>query len=169
MDKYPKLIFTCEGAGIYALGAGKNPMAEVRRLDTGETVGYGPRQFMSIVAHIDLGEWEEVPEAVGASVEPRPDLWPLSDDDRREIQQRMRGLLRESRAAIRDRYGQRPLSQEVLNFILNRTRWESMEFSEALDQGFRNLIREAQLALLEPVLAEWHAADEPGDTEGRRD
>ena len=67
MDRYPKLIFTCEGSGIYVLGAGQNPMAEVRRLDTGETVGYGPMPLMSIVAHIDLGEWEEVPEAVEGS------------------------------------------------------------------------------------------------------
>ena len=64
MDRYPKLIFTCEGSGIYVLGPGKNPMAEVRRLDTGKMVGYGPMPLMSIVAHIDLSEWEEVPEAV---------------------------------------------------------------------------------------------------------
>jgi len=162
MDRYPKLIFTCEGSGIYVLGAGQNPMAEVRRLDTGETVGHGPMPLMSIVAHIDLGEWAEVAEAAGASVEPRPDLWPLSDDDRREIQQRIRGLLRESRTAIRDRYGAWPPPQQVLNFVFDRTRWESMKLSEALDQGFRNLVREAQLALIEPVVAERQAADGPG-------
>ena len=154
MHRYPILICTCEGDGIYVLGAGKNPMAEVRRLDTGETVGYGPMQLMSIVAHIDIGEWEEVPEAAGASAEPRPDLWPLSDEDRREIQQRIQGLLRESRTAIRDEWSS---PQQVLNFVLNRARWESMEFSEALDQGFRNLVREAQLTLIEPVLAEQYA------------
>lgn len=65
MDKYPKLILTCESLGIYVLGEGQNPMAEVRRLDTGEMVGYGPMQLMSIVAHIDLSEWEEVSEASG--------------------------------------------------------------------------------------------------------
>ena len=159
MDRYPKLIFTCDGSGIYVLGAGQGPMAEVRRLDTGETVGHGPMQLMSIVAHIDLGEWDEVAEAAGAGVEPRPDLWPLSDDDRREIQQRIRGLLRESRTAIRDRYGAWPPPQQVLNFVFDRSRWESMQLSEALDQGFRNLVREGQLTLLEPVLAEWQAAD----------
>lgn len=71
MDRYPKLIFTCEGLGIYVLGAGQNPMAEVRRLDTGQTVGYGPMQLGSIVAHIDLGEWEEVSEAGGTRAD-----WP---------------------------------------------------------------------------------------------
>ena len=69
MDKYPKLILTCEGDGIYVLGAGKNPMAEIRRLHTGETVGYGPQQLMSIVAHIDLNEWEEVPEVAEAGAD----------------------------------------------------------------------------------------------------
>ena len=70
MDIYPKLIFTCEGSGIYVLGAGQNPMAEVWRLDTGETVGHGPMPLMSIVAHIDLREWEEVPEAAGSKAGP---------------------------------------------------------------------------------------------------
>ena len=67
MDRYPKLIFICEGLGIYVLSAGQNPMAEVRRLDTGETVGYGPMPLMSIVAQVDLSEWQEVPEAVEGS------------------------------------------------------------------------------------------------------
>ena len=62
MDKYPKLIFTCEGDGIYVLGPGPNPMAEIRRLDTGEAIGNGPQQLMSIVAHIDLNEWNDVPD-----------------------------------------------------------------------------------------------------------
>ena len=76
MDRYPRLICTCEGEGLYVLGAGQNPMAEVRRLDTGETVGYGPMQLMSIVAHIDLGEWDEVPETAGASAPPRAGCGP---------------------------------------------------------------------------------------------
>lgn len=154
MDRYPKLILTCEGAGIYVLGVGKNPMAEVRCLDTGETVGYGPMQLMSIVAHIDLGEWDEVPEAVGDSAEPRPDLWPLSADDRREIQQRIRGLLHESRAAIRDWRGAWPSSQQVLEFLFARASWESLGLSERLDQGFRHLVREAQLEVIAPLLAD---------------
>ena len=79
MDIYPKLILTCEGSGIYVLGAGQNPMAEVRRLDTGETVGYGPMPLMSIVAHIDLSEWAEVAEAEGGSVG-----WPGDTGTRRD-------------------------------------------------------------------------------------
>jgi hypothetical protein len=158
MDRYPKLVFTCEGDGIYALGAGKNPVAEIRRLDTGETVGYGPMQFMSIVAHTDMGEWEEVLEAEGGTVEPRPDLWPLSDEDRREIQQRVRGLLRGSRKVIQKRYGQGPSPQRVLEFIFARANWESLGLSDGLDQGFRHLVREGQLEVIAPLLTDLEKA-----------
>ena len=151
MDRYPKLICTCEDAGIYVLGAGQNPMAEVRRLDTGETVGYGPMQLMSIVAHIDLGEWTEEP---GAAMPQHSNEYPLSDEDRDRIQQQMLGLLRVHRKTIRDRYGGRPSEQSLLEFIFDRRYWESMKLPERLDQGFRHLIREEQLKMLEPLLEE---------------
>jgi hypothetical protein len=58
-DRYPKPIFQCEDLILYVLGPGKNPMVEVRRRN-GTLVGGPSRQLMSIVAHIDLDEWEPV-------------------------------------------------------------------------------------------------------------
>jgi len=151
MDRYPRLIFTCDGDGIYVLGAGPNPMAEIRRLDTGEVVGPGPMQLMSIVAHIDLSEWEEVP---GADSTPQPDAFPLSEEDRRSIQQQIRSLLIARGDELRERCGDGREPVRVLALLFDRSNWESMALPDQLDQGFRHLTRESQLALLQPVLAE---------------
>lgn len=150
MDRYPQLILTCEGLGIYALGAGKNPMAEVRRLDTGATVGAGPLQLMSIVAHIDLSEWDEVP---GNDTAQQQNPWPLTDEDRCRIQQRMSSLLRARRDAVHDRGGDVPEPTRVLGLVFDRSSWESLGLSDRLDQGFRHLTREEQLEMLTPLLA----------------
>lgn len=60
MSTYPKLVFKCEDLGIWVMTPEKNPMAEIRR-DDGTVLG-PQQQLMSIVAHIDLSEWDEVVE-----------------------------------------------------------------------------------------------------------
>jgi hypothetical protein len=59
MSIYPKLIYTCEGDGIWILGPGSNPPAEIRN-SKGERLTPPGLTMASIAGHTDLRDWDEV-------------------------------------------------------------------------------------------------------------
>jgi len=157
MSKFPKLIFTCEGEGIYVHGAGRNPIAEVRNLQTGETIGYGPAQLMSIVAQIDLAEWEEVKDEFQSPpnaglVEPQ-----LSEHDGSLLRSQIRSFLIARNSDLLVRCEGEVTAQQVLQFLFARKNWESLQLPDHLDQGFRRLVREDQIAFINPLLTDVQA------------
>jgi len=73
MSTYPKLIYTCEGDGIWILGPGPNPPAEIRN-SKGERLTPTGLTLASIAGHTDLRDWDEV-------VEPPPPTQSSEMDD----------------------------------------------------------------------------------------
>ena len=59
MSAYPKLIYTCGGDGIWILGPGSNPPAEIRNTK-GERLTPPGLTLASIAGHTDLRDWDEV-------------------------------------------------------------------------------------------------------------